>query len=189
MTTPLPGLAHSERPGNPPGRLRFPRILLDRFEEIVGGAAFVAMTAMVFVNVVCRYLFNDPIPGSDELATLAFTWSTFLGASLGIRRQIHLGIEFVTRLFPPKVQALCGVLVSALIALFAFLLLFYSWHIMRSAHLKLTPVLQWPYTVVYLAIPVGALLMLLRLAPIVRMQLRRLIGRNGRAPIGGVVPL
>ena len=189
MTTPLSALPHSERPGSFPGRSRFPRLLLDRVEEIVGGAAFVAMTVMVFVNVVCRYLFNDPIPGSDELATLAFTWSTFLGASLGIKRQIHLGIEFVTRLFPSRVQALCGVLVSALIGLFSLLLLFYSWHIMRSAHLKLTPVLQWPYTIVYLAVPVGALLMLLRLAPIVRMQLRRLAGRNERTTTGEAVPL
>ena len=189
MTTRLSGLPHSERPGSFPGRSRFPRLLLDRFEEIVGGAAFVAMTVMVFVNVVCRYLFNDPIPGSDELATLAFTWSTFLGASLGIKRQIHLGIEFVTRLFPPRVQALCGVLVSALIGLFALLLLFYSWHIMRSAHLKLTPVLQWPYTIVYLAVPVGALLMLLRLAPIVRMQVRQMVSRDERARSSQAVPL
>jgi len=188
MTTPLSGLPHSERPGTPPGRSGFPRLLFDRFEEIVGGAAFVGMTAMVFVNVVCRYLFNDPIPGSDELATLAFTWTTFLGASLGIKRQMHLGIEFVTRLFPPRVQALFGVLVSALIGLFAALLLFYSWHIMRSAHLKLTPVLQWPYTVVYLAVPVGALLILLRLAPIVRVQLRRAAGRDARTPTGEAVP-
>ena len=80
-------------------------------------------------------------------------------------------------------------LVSALIGFFALLLLFYSWHIMRSAHLKLTPVLQWPYTIVYLAVPVGALLMLLRLAPIVRMQLRRLAGRNERTTTGEAVPL
>jgi len=178
-----------EHPGQAPGCSGFFRLFFDRFEEIVGGAAFVAMTAMVFVNVVCRYLLNSPLPGSDELATLAFTWATFLGASVGIKRQIHLGIEFVTRLFPPRVQALCGLLVSALIGLFAVLLFFYSWHITRGAHLKLTPVLQWPYTVVYLAVPVGALLMLLRLAPIVRMQLRRLVGRDERTPTAEAVPL
>ena len=144
MTTPLSGLPHPERPGKISGALALSPRSPGSNRGDRGGGAFVAMTAMVFVNVVCRYLFNDPIPGSDELATLAFTWSTFLGASLGIKRQIHLGIEFVTRLFPPRIQALCGVLVSALIALFAFLLLLYSWHIMRSAHLKLTPVLQWP---------------------------------------------
>lgn len=178
-----------ERPGNVPGRSGFLRLLGERFEEIVGGTAFVAMTVMVFVNVVCRYVFNRPIAGSDELATLAFTWATFLGASLGIKRQIHLGIEFVTRLFPLRLQALCGVIVSALIAVFAMLLLVYSWQIMRSAHLKLTPVLQWPYTIVYLAVPVGALLMLLRLVPVVRVQVRLLAGRGERTPAADAVPL
>jgi C4-dicarboxylate transporter DctQ subunit len=152
------------------------RAWLDRAEEIVGGAAFVGMTGMVFVNVVCRYLANSPIPGSDELATLLFTWATFLGASIGIRRQLHLGIEFVTRLFPARAQALCGLLVSLLMAGFAVLLLVYGWRIMQTAHLKLTPVLQWPYIWVYLAVPVGAVLMLLRLAPIALSHLRRLTG-------------
>jgi C4-dicarboxylate transporter DctQ subunit len=149
---------------------------LDRAEEVVGGAAFVGMTAMVFVNVICRYLLNSPIPGSDELATLMFTWAVFLGASVGIRRQLHLGIEFVTRLFPPRVQALCGLLVSLLMAGFAVLLLVYGWKIMGTAHLKLTPVLQWPYVWVYLAIPVGAVLMLVRLVPIAAGHLGRLVG-------------
>jgi TRAP-type C4-dicarboxylate transport system permease small subunit len=189
MTKPTQCVLHPERPGQPPGRSGFSWLFFDRFEEIVGGAAFVAMTAMVFVNVVCRYLFNSPIPGTDELATLAFTWATFLGASLGIRRQLHLGIEFVTRVFPDRVQAFCGLMVSALIGAFAVLLLIYSGQIMRTAHLKLTPVLQWPYTIVYLAVPVGTLLMLLRLVPIIRAQVLRLAGRGGGVGSAEVVPL
>lgn len=178
-----------QHPGFSPGCWGFLPLLFHRFEEIVGGAAFVAMTVMVFVNVVCRYVFDSPIAGSDELATLAFTWATFLGASLGIKRQIHLGIEFVTRLFPLRLQALCGVIVSVLVAVFAMLLLVYSWQIMRSAHLKVTPVLQWPYTIVYLAVPVGALLMLLRLAPVVRAQVRLVAGRGERTSSAEAVPL
>jgi C4-dicarboxylate transporter DctQ subunit len=144
------------------------------------------MTVMVFVNVVCRYILNSPIPGSDELATLAFTWATFLGASVGIRRQLHLGIEFVTRLFPDRFQAFCGLLVSLIIAGFSGLLFAYGLKIMATAHLKLTPVLQWPYTWVYLAVPVGALLMVIRLGPIALTQARRMAGlaRAERAPEG-----
>lgn len=186
MTTPPSGLPHSERPGSPPVRSGFPCRLLNRFEEFVGGAAFVAMTVMVFINVVCRYVLNSPIPGSDELATLAFTWATFLGASLGIRRQMHLGIEFVTRLFPLRFQAFCGLLVSLIIAGFSALLFAYGLKIMATAHLKLTPVLQWPYTWVYLAVPVGAALTVIRLCPIMLAQVRRTAGRDRdeRAPLG-----
>jgi len=142
------------------------------------------MTVIVFVNVACRYIFNNPFPGSDELATLAFTWATFLGASLGIRLQLHLGIEFVTRLFPARLQAFCGLLVSLLIAGFSGLLFVYSLKIMATAHMKVTPVLQWPYTWVYLAVPVSAVLMLIRLGPIAFAQGRRLTGRTppDRAP-------
>ena len=86
----IPGWVAST-PGGLRGARAFSRLFFDRFEEIVGGAAFVAMTAIVFVNVVCRYVFNSPLPGSDELATLAFTWATFLGASVGIKRQITSG--------------------------------------------------------------------------------------------------
>jgi C4-dicarboxylate transporter DctQ subunit len=161
---------------------------LDRAEEILGGAAFVGMTGMVFLNVVCRYVANSPLAGSDELATLMFTWAVFLGASIGIRRQLHLGIEFVTRLLPARAQALCGLAVSLLMAAFAALLLVYGWRIMQTAHFKLTPVLQWPYIWVYLAVPVGAVLMLLRLAPITGAHLRRLGRRTDPASAAKAVP-
>lgn len=185
MTTPAGSMPSPERPGFHPARSGYLRLFLDCPEEILGGIAFVFMTGMVFVNVLCRYLLNSPIPGSDELATLAFTWATFLGASVGIRRQLHLGIEFVTRLFPPRLQAGCGLLVSGLIAAFSGLLVWYSLKIMATAHLKWTPVLQWPYTWVYLAVPVGAALMILRLAPIALGQARRLVGRAPADPARG----
>ena len=50
---------------------------------------------------------------------------------------------------------------------------------MLSGNFKLTPVLQWPYTWIYLAIPVGAALMLVRLLPIAAEHLARLRGAPG----------
>jgi C4-dicarboxylate transporter DctQ subunit len=160
------------------------RALLDHLEEVVGGFAFVGMTAIVFANVVGRYVVNAPIPGADELATLGFTWAVFLGAAAGIRQRLHLGIEFAVRLLPPRGQALAGLAVTLLMAGFAALLGVYGVKLMETAHLKRTPVLQWSYVWVYLAIPVGAALMLVRLGPIARAQLARL-----RAPAApGAVP-
>jgi TRAP-type C4-dicarboxylate transport system permease small subunit len=189
MTAPAGSAPSPERPGFLPARSGYLPVFLDCPEEILGGVAFVFMTGMVFVNVICRYLLNSPIPGSDELATLAFTWATFLGASVGVRRQLHLGIEFVTRLFPARVQACCGLLVSCIIAAFSGLLFAYGLKIMATAHLKRTPVLQWSYAWVYLAVPVGAALMILRLAPIALGQFRRVAGRAPADQVRGGVPL
>ena len=96
----------------PPG---LARRVFDHVEELIGGGAFVAMTAIVVVNVVSRYLFNDPIPGADELATLCFTWAVFVGAAAGVRQRLHIGIEFIVNWFPPRGRAALGLLVVLLL--------------------------------------------------------------------------
>jgi TRAP-type C4-dicarboxylate transport system permease small subunit len=160
------------------------RWLLDHAEELLGGVAFVGMTAIVFANVCARYLLNAPIPGADELATLGFTWAVFLGASAGVRRRLHLGLEVVTRLAPPRARAGIALAATALMAAFAALIGVHGTTLMETAELKRTPVLQWPYTWVYLAVPVGAALMLLRLAGVAREHARRLRDPDGPPPAG-----
>ena len=179
MTESAQGASEPESSGPGSPRPGLGRLVLDRVEELVGGAAFVGMTAIVFVNVVSRYVFNDPIPGADELATLCFTWAVFVGAAAGVRQRLHIGIEFIVNWFPPRGRAVLGLLVVVLIALFAGIIGVYGLKLMLSGNFKLTPVLQWPYTWVYLAIPVGAALMLVRLLPIAGEHLARLRGRPG----------
>ena len=169
VSEPAPSGPGSARPG-------LGRLVFDRFEELVGGVAFVGMTAIVFVNVVSRYVFNDPIPGADELATLCFTWAVFVGAAAGVRQRLHIGIEFIVNWFPPRGRAVLGLLVVALMAFFVGIVGYYGIKLMLSGNFKLTPVLQWPYTWIYLAIPVGAALMLVRLLPIAGEHLARLRG-------------
>jgi TRAP-type C4-dicarboxylate transport system permease small subunit len=163
--------------------------LLDRLEELIGGAAFVGTTVIVFVNVVSRYVFNDPIPGADELATLCFTWAVFVGAAAGVHQRLHIGIEFIVNWFPPRGRAALGLLVVVLMAFFAGLVGVYGTQLMLSGHFKRTPVLQWSYAWVYLAIPVGATLMLVRLLPIAAEHLARLRGARVAALRPGASPL
>jgi C4-dicarboxylate transporter DctQ subunit len=175
------------RPGSPrPGLVT---LLLDRVEDLIGGAAFVAMTAIVFVNVVSRYVFDDPIPGADELATLCFTWAVFVGAAAGVRQRLHIGIEFIVNWGPPRGRAALGLLVVGLMAFFAGLIGVYGVKLMLSGNFKLTPVLQWPYTWIYLAVPVGAALMLVRLLPIAAEHLARLRGAPGKELRSGATTL
>jgi TRAP-type C4-dicarboxylate transport system permease small subunit len=189
MTGSARGARGSGPAGPDPPRPGFARWLLGHVEELIGGAAFVGMTAIVFVNVVSRYVFNDPIPGADELATLCFTWAVFVGAAAGVRQRLHIGIEFAVARFPPRGRAALGLLVVLLMAFFAALVGAYGWKLMLSGHFKLTPVLQLSYAWVYLAIPVGAALMLLRLGPIAAEHLARLRGPTGPERRAEAAPL
>jgi C4-dicarboxylate transporter DctQ subunit len=190
MTDSARGAAEPGLPGpGSPRRRGAGRWLLGHVEELLGGGAFVGMTAIVFVNVISRYVFNDPIPGADELATLCFTWAVFVGAAAGVRQRLHIGIEFMVAWLPPRGRAAVGLLVVLLMALFSALVGIYGAKLMLSGNFKLTPVLQWPYTWVYLAIPVGAALMLVRLVPIAVEHVARLRGEAGEALRANASPL
>lgn len=56
---------------------------------------FVAMIAMVFGNVVLRYVFQSGITASEELSRLLFVWLTFGGAFLMAREGGHLGMTTI----------------------------------------------------------------------------------------------
>jgi TRAP-type C4-dicarboxylate transport system permease small subunit len=63
--------------------------------EIVLVALLAAMVAMVFGNVVLRYVFNSGITVSEELSRWAFVWMTFLGAIIAVKDGGHLGTDML----------------------------------------------------------------------------------------------
>ncbi|HYD65511.1 TRAP transporter small permease [Azospirillum sp.] len=91
---------------------------LEKVTEWVMALMLAVMVALVFGNVVLRYMFNSGIVAAEEIARLMFVWLVFLGATLALRHQQHLGLELVQVRLPPKVRRACAV-VSHLLMLYA----------------------------------------------------------------------
>jgi len=71
-------------------------IVLDyycRVLKIAAVALLAVMVALVFGNVVLRYLFNSGITVSEELSRWLFVWLTFLGSIYALREHQHLGTD------------------------------------------------------------------------------------------------
>jgi len=85
------------------------------------------MVLMVFGNVVMRYAFNSGIAMSEELSRWLFLWLIFLGASIAVHEQSHMGSEMVMDLLPPKVQRVALVIGQLLMLWATWLLLKGSW--------------------------------------------------------------
>jgi TRAP-type C4-dicarboxylate transport system permease small subunit len=62
--------------------------------EALMAVGMLAMVALVFGNVVLRYVFNSGIDVSEELSRWLFIWITFLGAIVAMRERSHLGSGF-----------------------------------------------------------------------------------------------
>ncbi|MDD2882432.1 MAG: TRAP transporter small permease [Rhodoferax sp.] len=80
----------------------------------------VAMVLMVFGNVVMRYAFNSGIAVSEELSRWLFLWLIFLGASIAVHEQGHMGSDMVMEKLSPKWQKMGAVVAQ-------FLMLWVTW--------------------------------------------------------------
>lgn len=69
--------------------------LSGRVNRTLGGlcAAFLAaITAVLLLQVVMRYVVRDPLVWVDEVTRILMVWLTFTGAALAYRTRSHIGI-------------------------------------------------------------------------------------------------
>ncbi len=90
-------------------------------------AAMAVMVAMVFGNVVLRYVFNSGITVSEELSRWLFVWMTFLGAIVGLKEHGHLGTDMLVSRLGPVGKRVCLVLAQALMLFVTVVMLQGSW--------------------------------------------------------------
>lgn len=150
--------------------------LFDRIEEYILVVLFPLMVITVFVATCVRYLTTMSIPWAEELARYCMVWIGYIGASLGIKRNAHLGVEVLVMLLPRRAKAFFGYLRIAIIILFNILVAYYAWEIIESqiATEQVSPALRVPIWFAYGAIPVGMLLMTVRC-----LQSLRDVGKAG----------
>lgn len=107
------------------------------------------MVIMVFGNVVMRYAFNSGITVSEELSRWLFLWLIFLGASVAVHEQAHMGSDMVMEKLPPKWQRV-GAVVGQLLMLWVTVLIFKgSWAQTAINWEVLAPVTEFSMAWVY----------------------------------------
>ncbi|MDB5054183.1 MAG: Tripartite ATP-independent periplasmic transporter DctQ component [Bacilli bacterium] len=131
----------------------------------------VSLVLVVCWQVVARYVFNNSLSWSEEYARIVFTWLVFLGASVGLKRGSHLGLNVIVNLVPPSVRKWVGVFALFVNAFFASVVLIMGILVTERVQMEQTPALQISMSWQYVAIPVGMLCMLLHLPYLIRKQI------------------
>jgi len=140
--------------------------LLDRwFEEIVCAVLIALMGCMIFVQVIMRYVFSNPLSWTDEIAVYCMVWSVYAGGALAVRERAHIRVLNGILAFGGRISACLFILsdllwfaVAVLIAWQGTLLVVSFWE-----QPYISPALgisqKWPYLIV----PLGLALMAGRL--------------------------
>ena len=181
--------------------------IIDRLEEFIIGTLMALATVIIFVAVVHRYMSGFSIPGlqdwlltlnfgwAQELTLILFVWMAKFGAAYGVRTGIHVGVDVLInklegRPYATVVQLglFAGVVFTAIIAVFGA---FFVWEngmayavfnalgVDLGNHFEgpITPDLEWPTWIVYLAVPLGSGLMCFRF-----LQVMVHFARTGELP-------
>lgn len=148
--------------------------ILDRLEEGLVAGFMAAATLIIFLAVLHRYSLGVSwlwpytralsFTWAQELCIYLFIWMAKFGAAYGVRTGIHVGVDVLVRKLSERRQRFFVQLGLAAGACFTFIVAGLGTRFVVFVHEsgQVSPDLELPMWIVYLAIPLGSGLMCYR---------------------------
>ncbi|SNR96721.1 TRAP-type C4-dicarboxylate transport system, small permease component [Anaerovirgula multivorans] len=135
--------------------------------EYIGMIFLVAMTLIVSYQVFSRQILNTSPRWAEEVSLILMIWFGFIGIALGVRKGIHLSIEYFVSLLPPSLQKIIIKLDQVLVCGFGLFCAVYGAKLVKATGGSTLPATQWPASTSYLMVPVcGVMIICYSLAQI-----------------------
>lgn len=132
---------------------------VDRVCTVFAAAGTVLFALIMLVAVFFRYVLNDSLPWSDEVALMVFTWATVLFIASGYLHDKHVNLDLLINRSRPEVRAVLSLLAEGLSLGFLVSMSVSGVYALQFASRMRTDALQWPMWVPYLSIPVACTIM------------------------------
>ncbi|WP_071705938.1 TRAP transporter small permease [Murdochiella vaginalis] len=139
---------------------------IDEYLEVALGIAILSvMTIVIFIQVLARYVFQNSLSWSEELARYLFIWAIYLGISYGCKMSTHIKLDIMTKILPKKYHKIFDIIGNIVFAIFAIYIAFTGWELVTKQGLlnRTSPALGLPMQVVYAAPVVGMALSAIRI--------------------------
>src|SRR5271156_1115781 len=134
---------------------------MGRLIEIPAALLVVAEIVTLFAGVVARYVVQQPLIWSDELASILFLWLAMLGSVVAFRRAEHMRMTAVVASATPAVRAYLDVVATCASLAFLLFIVGPSYQYAYEESFITTPALQIANSWRAAALPVGICLMML----------------------------
>ena len=148
--------------------------ILDWIEEIICVICTIVMTALVFANVISRYVLHSSLSFSEEITTYLFVLLSMMGTAIAAKRRAHLGLSIITDAVGPKVHKALMAIGFGIATVFSAALFYYGiLMVMNQYNLGMqTSAMQWPEWIYATFIPFGAFFVTIRFAQALVQELK-----------------
>ena len=128
-------------------------------EDWIAFVIFWSLAFIVFLQFFTRYVLNDSLAWTEEIARYGLMALTFLGGAVVTRRNNHIAVALLPNLLPPGYgRALLAVVDLATLGFLGLLAYFAVLIVERMQYQRMT-VIDLPMSFVYGAVAVGCFLM------------------------------
>lgn len=138
--------------------------ILDYIEELLLVIGLSLMVLINFGNVLSRYVLHASWGFSEELMVYLFVYNTFIGAAIAFKRNSHLGVSILTDRLPVKAKKI--VLIISMLLTVGLMLVLTKYGLLmvqnQITYNQRTPALGMPEWVGGMVVPLGAVLIIIR---------------------------
>ena len=121
-----------------------------------------SIALIVSTSIFFRYVLNDSITWSEEIAKYLMVWMVFVGAPVAMIQSRHIAIEIFPNLFRPRIRALIFLIVNLLIVVtMAFWTYRGFTYTMGGMSQVMSSFDKIPLGVVFASIPFGSCIMMI----------------------------
>jgi len=134
-------------------------------EEVISIILFIVMTTLIFLQILFREFADFALDWTEELGRYSFIWLVYFSASLAVKHNRHLKIEFIETILPNKISKWYSVLAQIVWLAFSLIMVKEGYsvamNILNSGQTSASVGLTMGY--VYMIVPIGFGLMSFRI--------------------------
>lgn len=143
-------------PGGPtPGLVQAVDMGVVWLARVIVCATLTALFAILFLNVVLRYLFDSGLVWSQEVSTLLFPWLVIAGAVLAAQTDKHVSVCVLVEALPGSVGRWVLIGINVLIVLMAIVVVDAALTILEASHRNRLAVTHIPQSYGYASLIYG----------------------------------
>ena len=123
---------------------------------------FAGIVLDCLAGVIWRYVLNDPLMWTEEVARFLAIWMILVGSSMTIRVDGHTSIDIVQMVIKNPTGRMIAYIVTRVIAAISMVVMFpISIEMMQKMGIVTAAATRLPMWVIYLAFPVGIVCMVI----------------------------
>jgi TRAP-type C4-dicarboxylate transport system permease small subunit len=155
------------------------RAKLHRGAELVAALLFAAMFGAFIVQVVSRYVFDDPVSWSLEICSITYIWIVFLVSATILKPREHITFDMLYATRSPRWKRYFAVFTTAsILVIFAICLPTTIGYVMFSARNR-SLILHIPMDIIYSCFAIFMIGAIVGSA----VRLRRLLGSSWQSDL------